>query len=99
MRSIPKFGSMGKKIGTNIIIITVQSSGQPNKKINIWDISKNPAGDKFIENTQLSNRFCPPSAANVEEKTHDPTNNQITIDVVREVRKTDSFIFFKSNFL
>ena len=45
----PNTSNKGKNIGTNIIKISVHSSGQPKRKIIIWVITKNCQVDIFID--------------------------------------------------
>ena len=90
----PKNSTNGKKIGTNMINISVHSKGHPNKNIINWVITKNCQGCKFKDLKKCSKTSCPPKYENTEANVHDPINNHIIIAVVLAVRKTDSLKFF-----
>ena len=56
----PKISNSGKKIGTNIIKISVHSNGHPRRKIIICVITRNCQVEIFIEVKKCSKTSCPP---------------------------------------
>ena len=51
----PKNSTNGKKIGTNMINISVPYKGHPRRKLIIWVMIKNCQGCKFIDLKKCSN--------------------------------------------
>src|SRR6266436_8563409 len=95
--SILKCLSIGKKIGTKMMIISVHSSGQPSTKMIACDKSMNVTGDMLSDSTHCSSSACPPRIANTPENNAEPTNSQHTMAVVFAVRKTASLVRFQSS--
>ena len=84
--SILKMASMGRKIGTKMMMISLHSNGQPRRKIISCASMRNINGDRFIDKTKSLMMSCPPRYEKTEAKVQEPTKSQHTIADVRTVK-------------
>ncbi len=57
---MPKCGSIGRKIGTKMMMISVHSSGQPSRKMMTCDSSRKVTGFRFMPSTNSLMIWLPP---------------------------------------
>jgi hypothetical protein len=88
--SMPKCSSIGRKMGTKMMMISVHSSGQPSTKMMACDSSRKVTAFRFRPSTNSLISTLPPRYAKIDAKVAEPTNSQHTMAEVRAVRKTDS---------
>ena len=89
--------SIGRKIGTKMMMISVHSSGQPRMKMMACDRIMNCRGVRLSDSTHCSSSACPPRIAKTAEKSAEPTKSQHTMAVVFAVRNTASLVRFQSS--
>ena len=87
--------SIGRKIGTKMMMISVHSSGQPRMKMIACDRIMNCTGVRLSASTHCSISAWPPRMAKTAEKSAEPTKSQQTMAVVFAVRNTASFVRFQ----